>query len=388
MRGEDGATAERTGGTVAAAPRPLRIVHVINYIARSGGLEKGVALLIRGASPDIEHRIITITGSRDAESLIPAGTPILDLKKPPGNSLRSIRRLSAMLRELSPCVVHTRNWPGLDGILAARLAGIRAVVHSEEGWGVADLMGRSRKRILVRRFLSRWTRTFVCVSRDIERWLRETVRVRCPVVQIYNGLDMEPYAGESTSADLRRELGLPADALLVGIVARFDPIKDHPTLFKAFAKVRERFPRAHLLCVGDGIERPNLERLVTPGIRLLGERHDVPRILRGLDLFALVSRNEGIPYTILEAMAAGLPVVASRVGGNPELVEDGVTGSLFPAGDDAALADAIAAYLADPELRAAHGAASRASAVRRFGTGQMVRAYESVWRACAAHLPS
>lgn len=289
-----------------------------------------------------------------------------------------------MLRAHAPCVVHTRNWPGLDGIVAARLAGIRSVVHSEEGWNVLDLTGASRKRILVRRFLSRWTRTFVSVSKDIEAWLRGTVRIKCPVVQIYNGLDTDVYAGTSTSAELKRELGLAQDALLVGIVARFDPIKDHPTLFRAFADVRKRFPKAELLCVGDGVERPRLEPLVTPGIHLLGERHDVPRILRGLDVFTLVSKNEGIPYTIIEAMAAGLPVVASRVGGNPELVEEGVTGRLFPAGDSAALADAIGAYLSDAEMRAAHGAAARASAVRRFGTEQMVRAYESVWRACAA----
>jgi glycosyltransferase involved in cell wall biosynthesis len=172
----------------------------------------------------------------------------------------------------------------------------------------------------------------------------------------------------------------------VGIVARLDPIKDHATLFRAFARVRERFPDAELLCIGDGAERASLLRLATPGIRMLGERRDVPRLLRGLDLFVLPSKNEGIPYTVLEAMAAGLPVAASRVGGHPELVEEGVTGRLFPAGDDAALAEALGSYLAAPEERAAHGAAARARVERLFGTAGMVEAYERVWRATAEHI--
>jgi sugar transferase (PEP-CTERM/EpsH1 system associated) len=371
-----------------APPRTLRVVHVMNYMARSGGMEKGVATLVRRASPDIEHVVITIAGARDVETMLPAGTRLINMAKPEGHSMRFIWRLAGVLRKLSPCVVHTRNWPGLDGIVAARLAGIRAVLHSEHGWGVADAQGTNRRRILVRRFLSRWTRSFLCVSKDIERWLTKTVRVRCPVVQIYNGVEIAPFEGGRTAADLKAELGLPSDALLVGIVGRLDAIKDHPTLFRAFAAVRERFPRAELLCVGEGAEEEALRKLAGPGIHMLGERHDVPRILRGLDVFALTSLNEGISNTILEAMAAGLPVVASRVGGNPELVEDGVTGTLFPAGDTAALAEAITSYLSAPERRAAHGAAARALVIGRFRTEGMVRSYESAWRACAAHFPS
>jgi sugar transferase (PEP-CTERM/EpsH1 system associated) len=340
-------------------------------------------MVIEEGSGDIEHVVVALTGPGD-EGVLPAGTRVIDIRKPPGNSLRAALRLAKVLRGLSPCVVHTRNWPGLDGVIAARLAGIRTVLHSEEGWNAADLHGGSRKRILVRRFLSRWMRGVVAVSKDIERWLRETVRVKCPVLHIRNGIRAEHYAGPSTAAEVRRELGLPADAPLVGIVARLDPIKDHPLLFRAFGRVRERFPGAELLCVGDGPERAALERLVAPGIRMLGERRDVPRLLRALDVFALVSRNEGIPYTILEAMAAGVPVVASRVGGNPEVVEDGVTGRLFPSGDEAALAEALSGYLAAPELRAAHAATARTRAQERFGLSAMIRSYEDLWRACAA----
>ncbi len=370
-----------------AAPS-LRVVHIINFMAKGGGLEKGVATLIRRASPDIEHVVVTIAGAREPEGMLPAGTRLFNLAKAPGHSLRFIGRLARLLRELKPCVVHTRNWPGVDGILAARLAGIRTVIHGEHGWGVADSQGTNWKRILMRRLVSRWTRSFVCVSKDIERWLRETVRVRCPVVQIYNGVDPAAFSGGDTSSELRAELGLPADALLVAIVGRLDAIKDHPALFRAFAIVRERFPRAELLVVGEGSEEARLRELLVPGIHLLGQRDDVARILFGIDVLALTSRTEGISNTILEAMAAGVPVVASRVGGNVELVEEGVTGRLFPTGDVEALARALADYLGAPELRRAHGAAGRARARRLFRTEDMVEAYERVWRACAALAPA
>jgi len=365
---------------------PLRVVHVINFLAPGGGLEKGVTTLIRRSSPDFEHAVVTIQGSKDAETMLPPGARLIDMVKGEGHSLRFIGKLARVLRDLSPCIVHTRNWPALDGVIAARLAGVRAVVHGEHGWGAPDPLGTSRKRILVRRFLSRWTRSFVCVSKDIERWLREIVRVRCPVTQIYNGVDTRAFSGDPTSAALRAELGLPPDALLVAIVGRLDAIKDHPTLFRAFAEVRKRIPRAELLVIGDGSEEERLRQLLVPGIRMLGLRSDVPRILRGIDVLALTSRNEGISNTILEAMAAGLPVVASRVGGNVELVEDGVTGRLFPAGDGAALAEALAFYLGSPERRAAHGAAARERVVRIFRIEAMVEAYERVWRDCAVHV--
>jgi sugar transferase (PEP-CTERM/EpsH1 system associated) len=380
-------TAPRPHGhnTPVAPPRPLRIVHVIHWLG-AGGLEKGVSTLVRHASPGIEHVVVAMSGVRDPDRVLPPGTRLLNLKKPEGHSLRFLGRLAGVLRELSPCVVHTRNWAGMDGVAAARLAGIRAVVHGEHGWGMDDPLGTNPRRIAVRRFLSRWTRHFLCVSKDLERWLTERVRVRCPVVQIYNGVDTDAFAGASTSAELKAELGLRADAILVGFVGRLDLIKDHPTLFRAFARVRERFPLAELLCVGDGPDREAIERAVVPGVHLLGTRYDVPRILRGLDLFVLTSKNEGISNTILEAMASGLPVVATRVGGNPELVEDGATGRLFPSGDAEALERLLAEYLEDPRLRAAHGRAGRERVVRLFGTTAMVRSYEEVWRACAEHL--
>ncbi|MCK6459636.1 MAG: glycosyltransferase [Planctomycetes bacterium] len=373
-------TALDTERAKAAAQQRLRVVHVVYWFG-TGGLEKGVDTLIRRTADRIDHEVISLAG--DIPHHLPGNSRQRVLGKKPGNSLRSVLRLAGWLRDLRPCVVHTRNWSGIDGILAARLAGIRAVVHGEHGWGVDDPDGTNPRRRRIRRFLSRWVRTTISVSKDIETWLRDDVRLRCPVVQIYNGIDTETFAPAPTGDDVRRELGAPPGAPLILCVGRLDPIKDHGTLFRAFARVRERFPEARLLCVGEGKDRARVEAAKGPGVHLLGNRTDVPRLLQAADVFALASLNEGISNTILEAMATGLPVVATRVGGNPELVVDGETGRLFTPGDDLALAEAVAGYLADPALRAAHGRAGRARCEERFGVDAMVRAYEAIWRSVA-----
>jgi glycosyltransferase involved in cell wall biosynthesis len=164
------------------------------------------------------------------------------------------------------------------------------------------------------------------------------------------------------------------------VVGRLDPIKDHLSLFSAFETLRKRKADVCLLVVGDGPERRRLESAAGEGIVFLGNRLDVPEILRSLDVFVLPSLNEGISNTILEAMASGVAVVATRVGGNPELVEDDKTGTLVPAGDREAMASALSKYLNDPGLRRFHGEAGRARVCNHFSISKMVDGYEAVYR--------
>lgn len=359
----------------------MRVAHVL-YSFGTGGLEKGIATVARHGSPGVEHAVVCLSTSGASERLLPPGTPVIELRKPPGNSLCSILKLRRVLKDLAPDVVHTRNWSGLDGVIAARLAGIRAVVHGEHGWGMEDPDGKNPKRLRIRRLLSRWVREYTCVSRAMVGWLRDDVGITKPVTQIYNGVDTEVFR-PGPADGVRAELGLGPETFAVGVVGRLDPIKDHPTLFRAFTELRNTAPEARLLVVGDGPERARLESLAGEGVLFLGDRADVPEILRALDLFVLPSRNEGISNTILEAMATGLPVLATAVGGNPELVESGVTGTLVPPGDPAALARALEAYAAAPERRAAEGAAARTRALERFSIPAMVEGYEAVWRRVA-----
>ncbi len=362
-----------------AGTRRVRVVHVL-YSFGTGGLEKGIATVIRHGAPAFEHVIACLSRSGGSERLLPPGTPVVELHKAPGNSVLFLWRLMRALRGLRPDVIHTRNWSGVDGIIAARLAGIRNVVHGEHGWEMQDPSGAHPRRLRVRRLLSRWVRQYTCVSKAIERWLRDEVGVRRPVTQIYNGVDTGVFR-PGPGGRVRSELGLPADAFVAGIVGRLDPIKDHPTLFRAFSRLRESVPEARLLVVGDGPERERLEREAGEGVVFLGDRTDVPEVLRALDVFVLCSRNEGISNTILEAMATGLPVVATGVGGNPELVMPGRTGTLVPPGDPEALCAALGRYAGAPRLARAHGEAGRARAASGFSVEAMVSAYEGVWRA-------
>lgn len=364
-------------------PAPVLVAHVL-YSFGTGGLEKGIATVVRAASPEFAHTVVCLTESGASARLLPPGTRVIELRKAPGNSPRFLWRLSRVLRGLHPQVVHTRNWSGIDGVFAARLAGLRGVVHGEHGWGMDDPDGLDPRRLRVRRFAQRWVREYTCVSQAMVGWLRHEVGVRRPVTQIYNGIDTARYRPGPEGEAVRRELRLASDAFLIGVVGRLDPIKDHVTLFRAFSQLHAADADALLLVVGDGPERARLEAQAGEGVVFLGDRQDVPELLRALDVFVLPSRNEGISNTILEAMATGLPVVATRVGGNPELVEDGLTGALVPPGDAFALAAALERYQAQSEAARTHGEAGRARVLERFAVDRMVASYEDVWARVAA----
>jgi glycosyltransferase involved in cell wall biosynthesis len=243
-----------------------------------------------------------------------------------------------------------------------------------------DPYGENARRNRVRRILSRWISEFVCVSKVMESWLKDTVGVRRRVTQIYNGVDAELYRRSGTPGEFRRNRRLDAHSFVVVICGRLDPIKDHATLFRSFEALRQRFPDSHLLVVGEGPQRAALEELAGKNVQFLGNRDNIPEILENADVFALTSLNEGISNTILEAMAAELPVVATDVGGNPELVRPGETGYLFPPGDADALLKALKEYRESPELRRRHGRQGRRAVLEEFSVKRMVSRYEEVWQ--------
>jgi len=338
----------------------------------TGGLEKGIASLVQTTNREFEHIIICITQTGRSEELLPAGTKVISLGKSEGNSILFIIKLAKVLKDLKPDVVHTRNWGGLDGILAARLAGISAIVHGEHGWGVIDPNGLKLKRVLIRQFISFFVKEYTCVSKQMVTWLCNDIRVKKPVTQIYNGVDFErfsPAKGKETES-----------GIVIGVVGRLDPIKDHSTLFKAFQIVRKKMPDVELLVIGDGPEREKLEKIAGKGVAFLGNRRDVPELMKSMDIFVLPSLNEGISNTILEAMAAAVPVIASNVGGNPELVKDGITGRLFEPKDSETLANILLDYCQNTDKRKAHGMEARRTVMGKFTMGNMSDQYATVWK--------
>jgi sugar transferase (PEP-CTERM/EpsH1 system associated) len=371
--------------------RPL-VLHVIHHLV-IGGMENGLVNLVNRMPPErFRHAIACVEDHSDFRDRIARpDVPVYALHRSRIGQWRLRAALYRLCRELRPTIVHTRNLSGLDALLPSRLAGVRSRVHGEHGWDVTDLHGDRARPMLLRRLHSPLVDRYVTVSRHLARYLVDRVGIdERRIVHVYNGVDTQRFVPAAAPRD--RSL-LPAawrseDVIVVGAVGRMQPVKDHATLVRAVAELHGGRPqvaaRLRLAIVGDG---PLLQATRTLarelGIADLawfpGARSDIDRLLGCFDVFALTSLNEGISNTILEAMAAGLPVVASRVGGNVELVDDGGTGGLFAPGDVGALAGALAAYASDAALRTRHGEAARRSAVERFSIDRMVRSYQSLY---------
>lgn len=374
----------RAAGDAPHAHAPL-IVHVI-YRLDVGGLENGVVNLINHMPHDrFRHAIVSLTGASDFRHRIQrADVPVYCLHKPPGNSLRTQIHLWRILRALRPDIVHTRNLAALECTVAAALAGCRVRIHGEHGRDMDDLNGANRRQLWIRHLFRPLVHQYVAVSADLARYLTTAVGVApTRVVQIYNGVDTERFRARSISANRRH--------FVMGTVLRMEPVKDPLNLVRAFLLLREMLPRERarlrLAMAGDGALREEALALLNDAgaadaAWLPGTCDDVPRFMRELDLFVLPSLAEGISNTVLEAMAAGLPVVATRVGGNPELVEEGRTGMLVAAGDSRALAEAIAGYVEDPDMAARHGSAARRRAEQRFGLHAMMHKYLELYERC------
>jgi sugar transferase (PEP-CTERM/EpsH1 system associated) len=372
---------------------PPLIAHVI-YRLDVGGLENGLVNLInRMPAERYRHAIICLKDFTEFRRRIArADVPVFALHKPPGNSLRLHFRLWRLLLRLRPDVVHTRNLGTLEAVLPAALAGVAVRVHSEHGHDVGDLGGGRRKYQWMRRTLRPFVHQYIALSKDLERYLREKVRVPpARLAQLYNGVDTERFRPAPGGREPLPCAGFAGPGtFVIGTVGRMQAIKDPVNLARAFVRLLRDMPdgsrRLRLVMIGDGPLKDQVQAVLHEGEAvdlawLPGEREDVPRIMRGLDLFVLPSLSEGISNTVLEAMASGLPVVATAVGGNPELVESGVTGTLVPRSDDASMAQAIRAYAESPALCRRHSLEARRAAERRFGMEAMVNAYLAIYDA-------
>ncbi len=361
--------------------RKLRICHVI-YRLGTGGLENGLVNLINRMDPArFTHQIVCVDRTTDFGRRLTRPVEIVELHKRPGFELAFYLRAWRCFRRLRPDVVHTRNTAGLDCILPARLARVRAVLHGEHGRTADDPEGLNPRHNLLRRLNAPLVRRFTAVSADLAAWLTATVGIPARKVEVLmNGVDTDRFAsGEVDRAALLP--ALPPDAVVVGTVGRLDPVKGHLDLVAAATRLD---PAVHVVIVGDGPERDRLAAAISSSgvadrVHLLGERSDISELLRAFDLFCLPSLAEGISNTLLEAMATGLPVVATRVGGNPELVADGETGMLVPSADPAALAAALGRLTADPALRRRMGEAARARTVDDFSLDAMVARYAACY---------
>lgn len=370
--------------------RPL-VVHVM-YRFDVGGLENGVVNLINRLPVErFRHAVVALTGITDFSRRIQRpDVTLVALDKPPGQGLWLAPRVRSLFREWQPAIVHTRNFGALDMALPAAWARVPVRVHGEHGWDVNDPDGSNKKYRFVRRLFRPFVHRYVALSRHLQRYLVEQVNVpQQHVQQIYNGVDTERF---SPADDARLAIaGSPfaaPDLWLVGTVGRLQSIKDQVLLAQAFVRALELQPNARarmrLVVAGEGELRAPMEQVLQQaGVAdlawLPGSRNDIPQILRGLNSFVLPSRAEGISNTLLEAMATALPVIATDVGGNGELIDDGVTGRLVPSRDVETMARALLDDFNDTPAAARRGLAARAAVERRFSLDSMVAEYADLY---------
>lgn len=368
------------------------ITHVI-FRLDIGGLENGLVNLINGLPAErFRHAIVCIDDFTDFRNRIDRDdVEVVAIHRKTGRDPGAVRRLYRTIRRMRPDIVHTRNLAALEAIIPAWLAGVRRRIHGEHGWDINDLHGRNARLRWLRRLHSPFVSQYVAMSRHLEEYLVRRVGIsRSRIRQIYNGVDLSRFSGkrdgERRCSDLHPVFS--DDSILVGTVGRVHPVKGQMGLATAFVRLIEKNPalagRVRLVVVGDGESLPELRRyLDDAGVAdqcwLAGRRDDIPEILRCLDVFVQPSLAEGISNTVLEAMASGLPVIATDVGGNPELVVHGETGSIVPPDHPEQMADAIATYALDPGLRRSHGAAARARAETAFSVESMLRNYLALY---------
>lgn len=365
------------------------VVHIIHRLG-IGGLENGLVNLINHMPTErYRHAIVCMTQSTDFRLRIKnTSVEVYELHKKPGHDIGLYFRLWRLLKKLRPAVVHTRNIGTLECQFIALLAGVPVRVHGEHGRDMADIDGRNATYLRLRKLFRPLISRYIAVSRDLAQWLHEQVRVPAGrVAQIYNGVDVQRFRGSPASNALPTGFA-PSGAVVVGTVGRMSGEKDQLTLVRAFRSARAQCPQSvlRLVLVGDGPLKAEIEQQVhatqlDDHVWIAGARSDIAEILRSLDIFVLPSLGEGISNTILEAMASSLPVIATRVGGNPELVVENETGVLVPVADPDVLAQAIVKYVTHPIVMRQHGQAGRARIEREYSMEAMVRQYLAVYDA-------
>jgi glycosyltransferase involved in cell wall biosynthesis len=357
----------------------MNVAHVVLSLD-VGGLERNVVNQIKEGER-LGQRVSILCVERlgvlapKAEAL---GANVVCLDKKPGIQWGLVRQIRSALRQLQPDVIHTHQIGPLFYTGLANLGRRSLLVHTEHGR--TDYASRWQRRWLGRvagRFVSR----FYCLTEDMANWVtgfkivpRRRVRV------IENGIDTDCYTTPCDTDAIRKSLGIPAGAPVVGTIGRLNEIKRQDVLLRGFARLRAAVPDAHLMLVGDGPLRAELEGLtrelgIAERVHFVGYQERTTPYLQTMTCFALTSRSEGMPQSLLEACVAGVPVIATRVGGIPEVIQHGRTGLLVEPGDEVALASGLGEILGTPEPARARAEAARAEVLARFHISRMANDY-------------
>lgn len=377
---------------VRRLPGPVNRLHLMHVVDRLevAGMEYGVIKVVNALDPArFQSSICCLrSASPSALGLLRPGITVHQLNRRPGRNYALVPKLAGLVQREGVHVVHSHNWATfVYTALAAAITSTPVRIHGEHG-RETEQPSESRRRRLAERWLARSFDHVTAVSRHIAEHVVTSWGVQeGRVSYIPNGVDLGRF-GVAPTGDIRREIGIESSTYLIGSIGRYRPVKDYPTLVRAFARVRQQVPDSALALVGADSDAPGARelmrlreelRLPEGSVLLLERRPDVPAFLSALDVYVNSSIYEGMSNTILEAMASRIPVVATSVGGNGDLVEDGVTGWLSPARDPDTLADRIVRLSENPARARAMGEAGRARIETRHGYQAMIGAYADLY---------
>ena len=380
------ATIERIATAVPATDR-IRVVEVLATGSNGGAQEHLYSLVTRMDASRFDLSVVVLSSGPSVRKLQRAGMQVLLIDEP--DDAIAVGALAAHLAAIRPDVIHNHMYRAeLVGTRAAIALGeighrrpyVVSTVHSSR-------VRSSEDRDQLRRLTPHMDR-LIAVSRSIERKLHDEGRTAAPIELIYNGVDLERYDHQEPCCTLPEEYGMEPGSKLVGVVARLEPEKGHPTLLEAWPAVLRAVPDAYLLVIGEGSRHEELERQardlrIAHRVVFTGRRDDVPAVTAALDVAVLPSYREAQGLTILEAMALSRPVVASNVGGIPEMIEDGVTGLLVEPHDADGLARAIVRFLTDHPFADTIGRQGHDLVHDRFCIELMVESVQAIYEAGA-----
>lgn len=355
----------------------IKILHLVlnlNY----GGLEKFVIELSHSFSNEIDTTIVCL---EEAGALANCANnlDIISLNEPPGLKFKSIFRIKEIVKNNNIQMIHTHNEAAhFYGSVAGILCGV-PVVHTRHG----RYLHNNRKMILLNILSSFLSSKIIGVSEDITKLIKHSEYIpQKKIMTILNGVDTDKFCPSKNEKKINSQQ--PNLSFCIGNIARLVEVKDHKNLINSCVKLIDSNKKFKLIVVGDGPLRIKLEKEVEKlniqnYVKFMGSRNDISELLKGFDIFVLSSISEGISITLLEAMASGLPVVATNVGGNPEVVVDGVTGYLVPPENPDLLAEKLEILLGDSGLRFQLGQAGRERVLQKFSIKKTAQEYEKLY---------
>lgn len=365
----------------------INIMHILHSF-EAGGLEEVVINLINNLNLNLFNVCVcSLTKGGAFKNRISTKIKIFELNKKEGNDYLIPFRLMKLFKQEKIQIVHTHNWGTLcEGAVGAKLAHIPIIIHQEHGTLISVIKNKKRRRLTIKFLFNYIENQVIAVSNALKQAIIEFLNIdKSKIITIHNGIQIDKFDIIIDKTSKRKELGLTDDDIVVGTIGRLVPVKNQKVLIQAIKYLLNRLPKIKLILIGKGPLEEELKTFtqnlnLTNKVLFLGQRNDIPELLKIMDVFTLPSLHEGISITLLEAMASGLPVVATDVGGNPEVVINGKTGILIPPNDHIKLAEAINDIIQDKNKATLYACTAKMQIKNKFSLEKMVNKYENLYK--------